>query len=277
MQEVKRRVDKNYLPDTDGLSRPERQKRLVEAAQRGSSRAADLAVVEVEGLIWQIVRKWAWGSHCRGQYLSLEDQEDMRAEARMVVFEKAIPKFDGKKSGWTTYAGFWIRNAASRWHADHSRTIRLPVWMQDKSGHGKALEGKSGVERLVIESGARMLSLDHTLPSFAGDEENLRTFLDVLVDDRPSVEDVLVEGEAERAVELHRAMKKLDTRSRSVIRLRMKGFTLAEVGMKVGGTGDKKSISRERVRQIEVAAKEVIRCELGAVTSPSPVVQSLRT
>ncbi len=186
---------------------------------------------------------------------------------------KAVDKFEyrrGYKFG--TYATWWIRQAITRAIADQSRTIRIPVHMNEAINKlvrtSRSLVQEYGREptseeiakdmdfpvskiRKIMEITQTLVSLDAPI----GDEGDLR--LGDLIEDGAVVspaEAVLNNNLKEKTESV---LKTLTPREEEVLKLRFglgngSEHTLEEVGQRF-------SVTRERIRQIEAAALHKLR------------------
>ncbi|MDR3329831.1 MAG: sigma-70 family RNA polymerase sigma factor [Mycoplasmataceae bacterium] len=202
------------------------------------------------------------------------DLDDLFQEGCMGLM-KAIEKFDYKLGNkFSTYATWWIRQAITRSIADHSKTIRVPVHMNElinqvikkqtelENELGRAptidelTEGLGGASRGFSQGKVSQLKKIAVNPASidkpVGDEKD-NNFADFAVDEvskRPDQhldEDLLTD-------EFDSFLKKnLTDREQDVIRMRfgispyIQEYTLDEIAQKYGNT-------RERVRQIEAKA-----------------------
>jgi RNA polymerase primary sigma factor len=186
---------------------------------------------------------------------------------------RAAKRFDyrrGYKFG--TYATWWIRQAVGRALAEQSRTIRLPVHINDQLSKmfriqnqfrqqlGREPEVSEIAEAMGVSSekiqqlskNARIpLSLDMPM-SVEGDG-----VLGDFIEDHESPDPGEVATLSLLAQHLDQALALLPPREAQILKLRYglangEAHTLREVGIKIG-------VSRERIRQIEVQAINRLR------------------
>jgi RNA polymerase primary sigma factor len=179
---------------------------------------------------------------------------------------RAVETFEWRRGfRFSTYAGWWIRQAILHALADKGRTIRLPVHMVDRVRHIDTAR-----RRLLRENGREPsiedLAAELTLPA-ARVADAMRAALETVSLNAPTGSDTVELGEViederptpfEQAAgnlqerELKRALQSLDARERRILELRYglkfrDPMTLDQVGRWVG-------LTRERVRQIEKLA-----------------------
>lgn len=199
---------------------------------------------EHDGLIYTIARRFVWAL---SEGL---DFEDLMQAGRLGCI-KARKKFDPSRGcSYATYAKNWIHAYIRREVNDRGRTIRVPShqWAASSRGEAKmppkALRADAPI--CVRDGGAPWLS------TFASGGP---------------LPDAALE-ESERRERLQKALARLTPRERAIIRGRYwKDLSLGEIGatipLEFKNHAQSRSMSRERVRQLEERALSKLRAALG--------------
>ncbi len=210
-------------------------------------------------LIISLARKYS----PKGMFLS-----DLIQEGNIGLL-KAIEKFDYRKGfKFSTYATWWIRQSITRYLAENTRTIRVPVHIietiykiskiistkfyqeygRDPTLDELAKETGHSIEKLnyIFKVMKQPISLETTV----GEDEDatLRDFLE----DQNTVKPDEATFNVALSEKVRELLKTLSPREEKIIRLRFgigerEACTLEEVGNKFG-------VTKERIRQIESMA-----------------------
>ena len=186
---------------------------------------------------------------------------------------KAVEKFEFERGfKFSTYATWWIRQAITRAIADQSRTIRVPVHMVETLNKINKITRihvqASGKEPSYAEL-AKELNLDEkkikniikiskepvSLETPVGDSED--TYLKDFIEDENEYTPVDAVVNDDLKEKVREVLKSLTPREEKVLKMRFgidvaSEHTLEEVGKDF-------SVTRERIRQIEVKALRKLR------------------
>ena len=186
---------------------------------------------------------------------------------------KAIDKFDYRKGfKFSTYATWWVRQSITRAIADQSRTIRIPVHMNDTfqklNKTITALTQEFGREPTNQELAEAMETTEDKIRSyFKLKQEPLSMDIKVGDDEDSSLKDFIKDENSENPVRkswkknldetLDEVLESLSEKEAEVLRLRFgiedgEAKTLEDVGKMFG-------VTRERIRQIEAKALRKLR------------------
>ncbi len=186
---------------------------------------------------------------------------------------RAADKFEYRRGyKFSTYATWWIRQAITRAIADQSRTIRIPVHMNESMNKflraNRELEKELGRIPTNDEIGRRMditVEKVQKLKTISRDPVSLETpvgrdgesALGDLIEDRWVGSPVEAVIEANVRDETANILKTLSPKEEKVIRLRFgigceREHTLEEIGQEF-------DVTRERIRQIEAKALRQLR------------------
>lgn len=184
----------------------------------------------------------------------------------------AAHRFKSEKGvKFITYASWWVRQAILHALADQSRVVRLPIkqaGLLSRITRGvealtKELNREPRVDEVARRLRIKLSTLEIILRVYRDyisldspiSDDNRLSYMDML---RPEVETSLEEDFIRLCLhhEMTKLLDELPEREASILRMRY-GFeeppmTLDEIGKRIG-------LTRERVRQIEKAAKEKLR------------------
>lgn len=186
---------------------------------------------------------------------------------------KAAERFDYRRGcRFSTYATWWIRQAITRAVSDQSRTIRLPVHLSENlnkiqrifQAYIQKYQRNPTIDEIAeelnrpVDEIIRILQINlppYSLQTLVGDDEE--TQLSDLIEDKraESPYEAAVRNELRELVQA--ALTPLSERERIVLRLRFGidtgiEHTLEEIGSLL-------SLTRERIRQIEMSALQKLR------------------
>ncbi len=203
-------------------------------------------------------------------------KRDLQQEGQRSIFENAIPKFNITRGyNFSTYATWWVNHAITEYLGNHSKTIRIPMYLQNKfSEMSKILykenlnpgpEGLSqkemnflrqhGFSKIAVTSYNDQLkqgmeSLDNPI----GDNDD-NDLYDNIDNNFPSPEELLSQKEIRQEAIKRILYANLPKRTLAIFYLRFgfledKKTTLEDVSQMIG-------ITRPAVRNIELQVKKL--------------------
>jgi len=238
---------------------------LAKKIERGDHAAKERMINSNLRLVVHVARRYM------GQGIPLGDL----VQEGVIGLNRAVEKFDWRKGfKFSTYATWWIRQSCQRAVANQSKTIRIPVHVDERRRKlararqrfevaegreptveelARAAELEPQHAREALEAVEATVSLNRPVGD-GGDGELGDLFAD------PDVVDGLEEAERIlRDAGIRRAVESLPERERRVVELRFgfdgESLTLEAIGRELG-------LTRERVRQLEKSAFAKLAGEL---------------
>jgi RNA polymerase primary sigma factor len=241
---------------------------LAKRIQRGDAKAKRQMILANLRLVINIAKRY---SHLGVPLLDLIEEGNLG-------LMKAVTKYNPRKGfRFSTYAAWWIRQYITRAIANQGKTVRIPVYMTEILSKFKrvteVLTQKLGRKPMTREIAKRMrlpIERIHRLQELVTasqptsletpiGEEGETEMIDLLQDESiPSPHDEITRFlQRERIDSL---LKRMSERERRVLSLR---YGLEDgISRSLGETAKYFGITRERVRQIEVAAMRKLRAHL---------------
>lgn len=211
--------------------------------------------------------------HAKKYLYSGEPLDDLAQEGNIGLL-KAVDRYDWRRGfRFSTYATWWIRQQISRYVADKTRTIRVPVHIHEKLQRmermKQAFELATGREPTIEELAERMRTPPHKLAGLLLSTPEPSCLDELPVDEMIAIEvrdaysypdpaDVI--EKIQRNLSVDRLLSSLSVKDRQeeqILRLRFgvgvnEVLTLEEIGARF-------EVTRERIRQIEAKAIKKLR------------------
>jgi RNA polymerase primary sigma factor len=249
---------------------------LAKRIERGDREAKQRMINSNLRLVVHNARKY------QGHGVSLGDL----VQEGIIGLNRAVEKFDWRRGfKFSTYATWWIRQACQRAVVNQSKTIRIPVHIDERRNklnrtrqrfeleHGRVptveeLAKAAGLSLKHAEEALDTVEATVSLNKRIGEDE---VELGDLFADPESVDPESSAFDAMRGLAVRQAVERLPERERRIVELRF-GFdgevqSLEAIGRELG-------ITRERVRQLEATAFRQLEQELENLVDPNELAES---
>ena len=255
---------KMYLSEINEipLLSAEKEKILAEKIAKGNKEAIQTLVKHNLRLVVSIAKKYRG---CGISFLDLVQEGN-------IGLIKAAEKYDVNRGfRFSTYATWWVRQSISRALAEQSRTIRIPghvVELLNKIKKVSTPFSQKYHRNPTEEELSNMLSVEKEKIHVALDMSQAISSLDTPIgeDEEDSIGDLIADNsledpltammeEANKAI-IENVFDSLEKREAQILKMR---FGLLGNPMTLEEVGEKFSLSRERVRQLEIKALRKLR------------------
>lgn len=261
---------KRYLDQIGKIPLLDREEEVMLSAMaaNGNDHAKELLILSNLRLVVSIAKKYIKS----GMFI------DLIQEGTLGLIH-SISKFEYQKGyKFSTYATWWINQAVSRYLANHSRLIRIPVNVVENINKIKQATKKltrdlgrePGLEEIAAFIGVSVKKVEKTLSSeitpisidLQINEDDGSMLSEIIEDSRARTpEDIVVEGNMHKDV--MDCLDVLNDKERDIV---IKHFGLnGGEPMNLSEISKLYSLTRERIRQIEIGAFKKIKADRKSV------------
>lgn len=263
----------------DALLSAEEETTLAEAIARGDAEARTRMIRANLRLVVRISREYV------GRGLTLDDLIGEGNLGLIRATQEFNPSFGTR---FSTYAGYWIKQAIRHALTNTTATIRLPAhmvgvltkWRRAERALSRELGQPPTDEQVAVQLGLTDAQIEMVRRARRANRLQLESGLvgdgqpwnpDEAADDREAAESSMA-AQDERT-HLLRRLDRLEDRERMIVSLRFgldgnRPMTLKEIGLRIG-------VTREWVRKIELRAVEKMEGEFGPILPRKPVTSSI--
>lgn len=248
----------------------EREAELVQRAAKGDVKAEEVLIKAHIRLVIRMASPWAKFGHPLDELVA----------AGNLGLVKGAQRFDPTKDNrFSTYVGWWIKAEIGDYIQNNASAVKIPNNVRVKKSFYRGpklrreLEAQGLGEAAIISKMAETFDIDEkqmadivaartpaksmSAPASGNHDEGSLSFGDLIADESPSPEEMVIEADSQdhNVRRLKEILAKMNERDSDILRCRR----LIDEPMTLEALAEKYSVSRERIRQIEVRAMDKVR------------------